>query len=70
MALFQAVTVLCRYMMNICRAMTYHDLIKQWVDGLHTHDETPMQAEHSCFLSPLQLSAKFWACHVVVVFSI
>jgi hypothetical protein len=35
MALFQAVTIVCRYTMNVHCATIYHHLIKQWVDGLH-----------------------------------
>jgi hypothetical protein len=35
MALFQAVTVVCRYTMNPHRARTYRNLMKQWVDDLY-----------------------------------
>lgn len=36
MALFQAVTLVVRYSMNISRVTKYRDFIKQWVDGLYT----------------------------------
>ncbi len=36
MALFQAVTIICRYTMNLDRAITYRNLLKKWVDGLYS----------------------------------
>jgi hypothetical protein len=35
MALFQVVTIVCQYTINVHSATTYRYLIKQWVDGLH-----------------------------------
>lgn len=43
MALFQAVTIICRYTMNLDRAITYRNLLKKWVDGLYSvHPHTQM----------------------------
>lgn len=36
MALFQAVTLVLRYTMNLSRATKYRGFIKEWVDGLYT----------------------------------
>ncbi|SJL17814.1 uncharacterized protein ARMOST_21376 [Armillaria ostoyae] len=36
MALFQAVTIVCRYTMNLGQATTYRTLLKHWVDGLYS----------------------------------
>lgn len=36
MALFQAVTLVLRYTMNLSRATKYRNFIKEWVDGLYT----------------------------------
>jgi nitrate reductase gamma subunit len=36
MALFQAVTIVCRYRTNANRADEYRNFMKEWVDGLHT----------------------------------
>lgn len=36
MALFQAVTLVLRYTMNLSRATKYRKFIKEWVDGLYT----------------------------------
>lgn len=36
MSLFQAVGIVCRYSMTKRRAIQYRNLIKEWVDGLHT----------------------------------
>ena len=54
MALFQAVTIVCRNTMNVHRATTYRSLIKQWVDDLHEcHPHTvkhPLRANiHASF---------------------
>jgi hypothetical protein len=41
MALFQAVTIACRYTMTSGRTTAYRNFIKQWVDGLYkTHPHT------------------------------
>jgi hypothetical protein len=40
MALFQAVTLVCRYTMNLRRVTAYRTLMKQWIDNLfdvHPH---------------------------------
>lgn len=40
MALFQAVTLVCRYTMNVGRVTAYRNLMKQWIDNLfdvHPH---------------------------------
>ena len=40
MALFQAVTLVCRYTMNVDRVTAYRNLVKQWIDNLfdiHPH---------------------------------
>ncbi|KAK0458317.1 uncharacterized protein EV420DRAFT_1270592, partial [Desarmillaria tabescens] len=48
MVLFQAVTIICRYTMNLGQATTYRNLLKKCVDGLYsvhphmqTHKERP-----------------------------
>ncbi|KAF8220661.1 hypothetical protein L208DRAFT_1332587 [Tricholoma matsutake] len=44
MALFQVVTIVCQYTMNIDHATKYRNLMKQWVDGLHLlHPHTKKQ---------------------------
>lgn len=43
MALFQAVTIVCRYTMNAERATKYRNFIKQWVDGLYTYHPHTMK---------------------------
>jgi hypothetical protein len=35
MALFQVVTIVCRYRTNANRVNEYHNFMKEWVDGLH-----------------------------------
>jgi hypothetical protein len=54
MALFQAITIVCRYTMNVHRATTYRNLIKQWVDSLHichphTMKHPPRPNVHAAF---------------------
>ncbi|KAF9017481.1 hypothetical protein BDZ89DRAFT_961096, partial [Hymenopellis radicata] len=36
MALFQAVSIICRITIDRERAEAFRDLLKEWVDGLHT----------------------------------
>jgi hypothetical protein len=43
MALFQAVSIVCRYTMNIERATKYRHFIKQWVDGLYKYHPHTMK---------------------------
>ncbi|KAJ7501257.1 hypothetical protein B0H11DRAFT_2225072 [Mycena galericulata] len=46
MALFQAVTILCRYAMTPERATAYRQYLKQWVDDLYTcHPHTKYHAK-------------------------
>ena len=48
MALFQAVTVLCRYAMTPERATAYRQYLKQWVDDLYTcHPHTKYHSKRT-----------------------
>lgn len=55
MALFQAVTIVCRYTMNQERVKMYRNFMKDWVDGLYLHPHTKKHAKRANIHASLHL---------------